>query len=245
VVRSITRLPVNCKRLNTETEKQSENRSDNFHFRLLLRVVLGIHRDGFDFVRLYRCGCVNRVRSCYGLRSFLELGIDAVNARVLRFAHILAILAIILPDRPHALTMSYGDVLARERIPDRVQSFIFKFIDSVEQLDILLFLRMNREKWWSAQDISRELRSNPESVQKRLEICEILGILHQLEGENHTYRFAPSSPELEEDYTALAEAYRICRFQVMEMIFSPIKKARTFANAFLVKPPTTSGDSDG
>ena len=43
----------------------------------------------------------------------------------------------------------------------------------------------------------------------------------------------------------LADSYSIIRHKILELIFSPMKKARTFAEAFMVHPAKKKEDEDG
>ena len=124
-------------------------------------------------------------------------------------------------------------------IPERVRLFIFEQIDSAEQLEVLLFLRQHAEKSWTSQAISNELRSTPASVSSRLEALS-RGFLLVKEGD--AYRYQPQSEELRETIDKLNEIYRIRRQKIFEMIFSPMKKVKHFAEAFMVGKSTKKGD---
>ncbi len=129
-------------------------------------------------------------------------------------------------------------------LPENLRSFIFEYIDSVEQLEVLLFLRLHSERSWASENVSSELRSNPASVASRLAGLVQIGLLQV--DEQKLYRFQPSTPELLELSDLLAEAYRVKPHRVFELIFSPLKKVRHFAEAFVVtKPGTKKENGDG
>ena len=126
---------------------------------------------------------------------------------------------------------------------DDVRQFIFDRIDSVEQLEVLLLLRRDDEREWHADAVSRELRTNLSSVGKRLEHLAVLGLIRLVSAiEPKTYRYDPQTPELARLVDLVDEAYRVRRHLVFELIFSPAKRARGFADAFRVNK---GGKKDG
>lgn len=122
--------------------------------------------------------------------------------------------------------------MADDGIPQAIKRFIFERVDSVELLEVLLLLRSNENKSWSAQKGSDELRANPTSIAKRLAYLEKLELAELDEKDSQTYRYAPKSPALRELIDQLAEIYRVRRTTVLQMIFSPMKKAIDLAAAF-------------
>lgn len=130
-------------------------------------------------------------------------------------------------------------------ISDRVKEFIFKYIDSVEQLDVLLLLAAHKEHWWSSEAISKELRSNTSSIENRLRTMLEAGIVQQSKSEPLEYGFCPE-PELESIVQDLAQIYKFSRQRVFELIFSPLKRARFFADAFnIYGSGKKNGDENG
>jgi hypothetical protein len=119
-----------------------------------------------------------------------------------------------------------------------LKQFIFEYVDSVELIEVLLFIRSNSDKWFSAAQISTELRSNPTSIGKRLAHLSSIGLIDQNQDQ---IRFRPVSEELKNTVTELSNEYLLRRHRIFELIFSSSKTARQFANAFIVnKKP--SGD---
>lgn len=132
-------------------------------------------------------------------------------------------------------------VMADHEISPLLQQFIFEFVDSVELIEVLLLMRNNPDKWFSADQISAELRSNPKSITNRLKRLSSIGLLEQENGKD-LFRFKPSSNELKEITNELSNEYLLRRHRIFEIIFSSSKTARQFANAFIV---TKSNKSDG
>lgn len=122
-------------------------------------------------------------------------------------------------------------------VPDDLQAFIEKKIDSVETLETLLLLRNESNRSWYASEISLQLRSHPDSVAARLVHLVQGGLVHETVEEDRTcYRYYPRSPDLDGFVTELSRAYLIRRYSVINMIYAnakdPIQK---LANAFVVR----------
>lgn len=113
--------------------------------------------------------------------------------------------------------------------PSSVSAFIFEYIDSVEQLEVLLLLSGALNRTWTAEELSRELRSNPNSIAQRLQPLCHSGLVVCIDQE---YRYAPKDAALDVVVRELALANKTHRHRVLELIFSPLKKARMFADAF-------------
>jgi len=119
-----------------------------------------------------------------------------------------------------------------------LKQFIFEYVDSVELIEVLLFIRSNSDKWFNASQISAELRSNPTSIANRLSRLANIGLIEE---DNDLIRFLPNNDELKAIVTELSNEYLLRRHRIFELIFSSSKTARQFANAFIVnKKP--SGD---
>lgn len=124
--------------------------------------------------------------------------------------------------------------MASNGLPEIVQRIIGDHIDSVEQLEVLLLLRREREHPWNAETVARELRIAAASAEDRL--CDLTrrGMLQPTDEQN--YRYAPRERRLDEAVGALASAYSERRVSVINLIFSkPTDRIRTFADAFRVR----------
>lgn len=126
-------------------------------------------------------------------------------------------------------------------IPEDVREFIFEYIDSIEQLDILMLLRSTRERGWTAQQVSDQLRTNPESAANRLAILKSIGILDFNDASIPSYRYNPPQ-DMDLIVSKLVEVYKIRRHKVYELIFSSLKRARKFLNAFTMGDKKEDGD---
>ena len=130
-------------------------------------------------------------------------------------------------------------------IPADVSHLIFENIDSIEQLEVLLLLRAAAPSARSREQISSELRSSLSSVSNRLLGLEKAGLIQAISPATDAFIYKPATPELEATVNSLVDVYRVRRQKVFELIFSPLKKGRHFADAFMVNKPNKKGDRNG
>jgi len=131
-----------------------------------------------------------------------------------------------------------GEMMSDNEVPENIKIFIFKNIHSVEQLEILLYLR-KIEKGLTEQQISSELRSTSASVSNRLISLQEMNLIKKIGTE---YKYAPETEELKQLIDLLDETYKLKRQTLLELIFSPLKKARHFAEAFIITKNSKKGD---
>lgn len=133
-----------------------------------------------------------------------------------------------------------------EGISESVRQFIFSHLDSVEQLEALLYLRSEPQKFLSAKEISDYLRANPSSVANRLDRLVEFGLIQKQNGDPPSYRFQVNDKKLAETIDELAEAYKVKRHRIYQLVYSPLTKIRSFADAFIVRNPSKkNGDENG
>lgn len=100
-------------------------------------------------------------------------------------------------------------------IPDTVQRLVSQYISSVSELEVLLLVRRTRERTWSADDASRELRTSPELASVCLDQLVRKGFLKQTSG---TYRYVAAG-RLDAAVRDLDRAYDRYRTRIVRMIF--------------------------
>jgi len=125
-----------------------------------------------------------------------------------------------------------------------VKKFVFDYIDSVEQLEILLLLSQRPGEAWTAETVSREMRSNAHSTELRLRRLQSQDLLTE-EPPGH-FRFSASDPGILQTIQDLSSVYASRRHRVLELVFAPLKQSRAIAEAFRFsgkKPP--KGGTDG
>lgn len=132
--------------------------------------------------------------------------------------------------------------MTEEQIPQRVRTFIADHIESVVQLEVLLFLQADQRRECSCADIARELRIAPDWAESQLVKLRARGLLASEAGAEQLYRYAPRSPDLDEAVRGLAEAYTDYRVTVTSLIFAkPSDQLRSFADAFRIRNTQSDG----
>ncbi len=119
-------------------------------------------------------------------------------------------------------------------LPEDVHRFLYHYIESVEQLEVLLLLRQAPERGWTADDVARALYSHPSSVANRLALLMGQGMLREI-GPG-SYQYAPRSIETHQTVSRVAETYRERRVAVITLIASkPLENVRAFSDAFRIR----------
>jgi hypothetical protein len=119
-------------------------------------------------------------------------------------------------------------------LPDDVYRFLYQYIDSVEQLEVLLLTRRSPGRSWTAGDMARDLYSHPSSIAGRFERLLGRGLLR--ESAPGCFQYAPRSAELDQAVGRAAEMYRERRVAVISLIASkPIENVRAFSDAFRIR----------
>ena len=116
------------------------------------------------------------------------------------------------------------------------RAFVNKFINSIEQIEVLLILRANPERVWNVDEISAIMRSTPNSIRSRLDALTAKKLSAAVPDEG--FRYAASG-RLDAMVEVLSEEYGQRRFSVIELVFSRPDAARQFADAFRLKEDET------
>lgn len=120
------------------------------------------------------------------------------------------------------------------KVPEELKQFIYKYIDSVEILEILLYLRLYPNEWKTAMQIDRELKTQVASISKRLLVLKSYELAEENPNDPGSFKYLYKSEEINETIALLAEEYKIRRYQIYELIFSQKNHIRNFADAFVV-----------
>jgi predicted ArsR family transcriptional regulator len=114
-----------------------------------------------------------------------------------------------------------------------VKRLVRDCIDSVEQLEMLLFLRAEAEKDWTADELAGSLYIQAASARNRLESLRDEGLVAASPDKPPRYRYAPKAPGLSSAVDALADAYKVRRVGVINLILEkPMDHIRSFSDAF-------------
>lgn len=125
-------------------------------------------------------------------------------------------------------------------ITEEVRSFLLQYVDSVEQLEVLLLVRSQPGRVWSADEVAAELRTDPRSVHLRIDDLRDGGLVAGEAGGG--IRYAPRTPAMARAVEATDRAYQTHRVAIITLIFSrPTERIRSFADAFRLR----KGEDDG
>jgi hypothetical protein len=116
---------------------------------------------------------------------------------------------------------------------------IAKIVDalaSLEDLQLLLRLMDEPERWWDARTIARETGTSGSSTGRGLDRLAARNLLDIRVTDEVRFRYRPGSPELESAGSALAEAYRQNPLAIVKLVTVARPRSTTdFANAFRIR----------
>jgi hypothetical protein len=123
-----------------------------------------------------------------------------------------------------------------DEFPEDVRLFIADHINSVAEVEVLLLLKGQPERQWSADEVSKALYTTPEMAATQLAELQGRGLLAAPEGTPPRYQYRPGSEELHRLVSRLEEIYQQRRVSVITQIYSkPVDRVRTFADAFRLR----------
>ena len=118
--------------------------------------------------------------------------------------------------------------MADEPFPDDLRDFIFRYIDSVAQLEALLLLRANSHETWDVPRTAKRLyATESEAAMVLARLCRD-GLLSC---NDDVFQYAPD-PAVAATVDRLAEAYTRHLIAITNMIHSKPRRIREFADAF-------------
>jgi hypothetical protein len=124
--------------------------------------------------------------------------------------------------------------MSTHSISSEVQRFIFRHIETVEQLEVLSLLVENPTTAWSVQEVFRKIQSSEKSVAETLATFARTGLAVKTEdGRFRVLNNGNGNPSLA---SAVVAAYRQRPVTVIECIYKkPSTSIQGFADAFKFK----------
>ena len=117
---------------------------------------------------------------------------------------------------------------------EELHTFIRANLRSLWALELLLLMRRERDRSWSADELNRELRGSVSLVQEILHQFRDAGLVEL--GQEGGYRYRPRTAALDGLVEQLADAYTESPLAVVKSIVAaPNAKIQTLADAFKVK----------
>ena len=121
-------------------------------------------------------------------------------------------------------------------LSEPLEQFVRTRLPSIEQVEIVLLLRRDASRAWSAPEVSQELSTPPESTAMRLFLLASNGILAFEGGGIPRYRYAASDAATDELVNELALARDENRDALYAVVGRPnTDPIRSFADAFKLK----------
>jgi hypothetical protein len=132
--------------------------------------------------------------------------------------------------------------VTQSRLPDDVRDFLRNHIRSVGELEVLLLLQRDSTRWWTAEQVNRELRTSLESALQHLGNLRDVRLVQERKAEEWEYRFAPD-PTLVPIVRTLEALFRDWIASIVDVIYAPRNDSlRDFADAFRLGRKGESND---
>jgi hypothetical protein len=119
-----------------------------------------------------------------------------------------------------------------EPIPEDVQAFIWRHIESIAQLEALLLLRREPNVAWSPYAAGRRLYISADSCAALLAKLCADGFLAE---QNGAFKYKPGTSEQDDLVGRLAEFYAHQLIPVTNLIHARSARIRQFADAFKIR----------
>ncbi|HEY2826165.1 MAG TPA: hypothetical protein VGJ04_01075 [Pirellulales bacterium] len=121
----------------------------------------------------------------------------------------------------------------REDLPAGVAQFIAQHIESLSQLEVLLYARQNADRQLHPNEIANRLALTAEMSAGILADLVRRGLAVKAEA---CFRYHSDGGEVDRTIDLLAETYRVRRLAVTNEIYSkPLGKVKSFASAFRLR----------
>lgn len=126
--------------------------------------------------------------------------------------------------------------LLGEGITPEVEQFIWSYIPSVAELEILLLLRDKSPQELTVETVAQELRIAPAGAHTGLTDLANKRLVEVNRQTKNAYQYRPANGEMDKLVGELAELYVSWRVSIIELIFAkPPDQIRAFADAFRLK----------
>lgn len=125
--------------------------------------------------------------------------------------------------------------------PD-VFRFIREHIRSVWALELLLKLKAEPERCWSADELVEAMRASHALVDGNLDALTAAGLI--VPDDAGCFRYRPAAPALAQLCDELAETYRVKPVTVIRWISTPVERLQTLADAFKFTGPSMGKGGD-
>jgi len=118
-------------------------------------------------------------------------------------------------------------------LPEDVRHFLSTHIRSVGELEVLLLLHRDPARWWTAEQVNRELKTSHQSALKHLEDLRDGGLVQERRLADQEFRFHASDPGLVPVVRTIDSLFKDWIASIVDVIYAPRGNSiRDFAEAF-------------
>jgi DNA-binding MarR family transcriptional regulator len=120
-------------------------------------------------------------------------------------------------------------------LPASARRLLERDIDNVEQLEVLLLLRRNADRYWDAEAAADRVGLAVPLVTTALDALARRGFLDIRVSDAIRYRFSPARQEQGEALDALASSWWTARAEIVEALTAKQQAIRDFSDAFRIR----------
>lgn len=121
-------------------------------------------------------------------------------------------------------------------VPERLISFIDDHIRSVEELEVLIVMVENEDRWWGAQAIAQQVGLAVDVARRTLERLASENLLAIRVTDDVRYQFQPGEPGLLKLTRELAGDYRRYHLALFRRVTDRSQRSvRDFSRAFRIR----------
>lgn len=128
------------------------------------------------------------------------------------------------------------------KIPEEIRTITYKYVTSLEQLEVLCQFVNNPNMEFDALMLNQTLRTNKESIENRLEDLFNKGFIVLKNSEKKLYKYGPRTDKLDMEARKIAQFYKDNYHTMINLIYSrPTDNIRSFADSFKLRKDDTNG----
>lgn len=120
-------------------------------------------------------------------------------------------------------------------VSERSRAFLEQRLSSLDQIDVVMLLRADPSRSWTAPEVASTLHTAPETAAMRLFLLASGGLIAFEPSAIPRYRYASIDAETNGMLQELSEVLAVSRNTVMAALESPRDPIRSFSDAFKLK----------
>jgi hypothetical protein len=120
-------------------------------------------------------------------------------------------------------------------VSERLKAFLEQRLSSFDQIEVVMLLRADPSRSWTAPEVAAALGTAPESAAMRLFLLASGGLIAFEPSAIPRYRYASVEADTNSMLQELSEVFATNRAGVMAAVESPRDPIRSFSDAFKLK----------